>query len=322
MGRMRHTIGVIGLGIMGRRMLTNMRTHGGFEVVAAWDPDPTACTLTRGTYPDTRIAGDADEVISDKRVRIVYIASPPAAHIEYALAAIERGKGVYCEKPLAVDLRQSEELVRCAENAGVINTVNFSFAGKAASEAIGEALRDGKVGDVSAVDIRLHFCRWPRDWQAGATWLAGREQGGFVREVLSHYVYLTERLFGRTRVRHASVRYPQDGISAETQVLADLDCDAVAISVAGGIGGVGPDRVEYTVWGAQTSYRLYDWNRLQSSTGDGWIEELTHIENPRQEGYMRMLSNFHALLDGKPHTMPSFRDGLSVQSAIENILAS
>jgi 1,5-anhydro-D-fructose reductase (1,5-anhydro-D-mannitol-forming) len=319
---MRHTIGVIGLGIMGRRMLNNMSAHGGFSVVAAWDPDPTVCTMIRNTYPDIRIAGNADEVIGDARVRVVYIASPPAAHVEYALAVIERGKGVYCEKPLAVDLRQSEELVRRAEHAGVINTVNFSFAGKAASETISKALRDGKVGDASGVDIRLHFCRWPRDWQAGATWLAKREQGGFVREVLSHYVYLTERLFGRTNVHHASVRYPQDGVSAETQVLADLNCNGIAISVAGGIGGVGPDRVEYTVWGTQTSYRLYDWNRLQSSTGEGWIEELTDIENPRQEGYISMLNNFHALLEGKPHTMPSFRDGLSVQTAIEKILAS
>lgn len=303
-------------------MLTNMSTHGGFNLVAAWDPDPAACTVTRNAYPEIRIAGNADELIGDESVGVVYIASPPAAHVEYALAAIERGKAVYCEKPLAVDLRQSEELVRCAEHAGVINTVNFSFAGKAASETISEALRDGRVGDVSAVDIRLHFCRWPRDWQAGATWLARREQGGFVREVLSHYVYLSERLFGHTSVRHASVRYPRDGVSAETQVLADLDCNGIAVSVAGGIGGVGPDRAEYTVWGTQTSYRLYDWNRLQSSTGDGWIEELTDIENPRQEGYMRMLSNFQALLNGKPHTMPSFRDGLSVQTAIEKILAS
>ena len=319
---MQHTIGVIGLGIMGRRMLANMGAHGGFNVVAAWDPNPKACEIAHRDYPSIAIARHADEVLSDERVTVVYIASPPAAHVEYALAAIARGKAVFCEKPLAIDLRQSEELVQRAENAGAINTVNFSFAGKAASELIREALRDGKVGDVVAVDIHLHFCRWPRDWQADATWLARREQGGFVREVLSHYVYLTERLFGPTRVRHASVRYPQDGISAETQVLADLDCNGIAVSVAGGTGGVGTDRVEYTVWGARTSYRLYDWNRLRSSCGDGWVEELTDIENPRQEGYMRMLSNFSALLEGRPHTMPSFRDALSVQTIIEQILAS
>lgn len=319
---MRHTIGVIGLGIMGRRMLANMSVHGGFNVLAAWDPSPMACKMTRGEYPHILIARHADEVLSDERVTVIYIASPPAAHVEYALAAIERGKAVFCEKPLAIDLRQSEELVRRAEHAGVINTVNFSFAGKAASELIGEALRDGKVGEVTGVDIRLHFCRWPRDWQAEATWLARREQGGFVREVLSHYVYLTERLFGRTRLRHASVRYPQDGTSAETQVLADLDCNGIAVSVAGGTGGVGADRVEYTVWGTRASYRLYDWNRLRSSSGGEWVEELTNIENPRQEGYMRMLSNFDALLDGRPHSMPSFRDGLSVQTVIEQILAS
>lgn len=319
---MKHGVGFVGLGTMGQRMLANMSAHGGFRLAAAWDPDPAACQVTRSRHPALRIAENADDVIGDARTQVVYIAAPPAAHAGYALAALEHSKPVFCEKPLGVDLKSSQELVARAEHSGVINAVNFSFAGKAASEHIGEALRDGVGGEVVGVDVRLHFSRWPREWQTSATWLAERAQGGFVREVLSHYLYLTERLLGHATLRHACVRYPADGASAETQVLAELDCAGTPISVAGGTGGMGPDRVEYTVWGSKTSYRLYDWNRLQSSTGDTWVAELTHIKDPRQEGYMRMLDNLCALLEGEPHTMPSFRDGLRVQTLIEQILAS
>ncbi|MFQ5936680.1 MAG: Gfo/Idh/MocA family protein, partial [Acidiferrobacterales bacterium] len=194
---MKHKIAFIGLGTMGQRMLTNMSTHGGFEFSAAWDPDPAARELTRSKYSQIRIGKDAQDVIADAGADVVYIASPPAAHGQYALAAIENGKAVYCEKPLSVDLEEGRELVQRAEAKGVINTVNFSFAGKAASELIADALRKSKIGDVVGVDVHLHFARWPREWQASATWLAKREQGGFVREVLSHYLYLSQRLFGR-----------------------------------------------------------------------------------------------------------------------------
>ncbi|MFB3087165.1 MAG: Gfo/Idh/MocA family protein [Acidiferrobacterales bacterium] len=313
-------IALIGLGVMGQRMLANMTTHGGYDLVAAWDPNLSACEQTHASYPSLRIAADADDAITDPRAEVVYIASPPAVHKQYAMSAIEHGKIVFCEKPLGVDVEQSRQLVAYAESSGVINAVNFSFAAKAASERIKDALDEGAVGRVVGVDVRLHFCRWPRDWQAGATWLAKRDQGGFVREVLSHYVYLTQRLFGRSTLGNAVVRYPDDGESAETHVLANLDCGRIPVSVAGGTGGVGPDRVEYTIWGTELSYRLYDWNRLKSSSGGDWVDELTQLDNPRQEGYMRMLDNLHALLRGEPHTMPSFRDALSVQEIIEGIL--
>ena len=172
------------------------------------------------------------------------------------------------------------------------------------------------------VDIRLHFSQWPREWQRGAAgWLSRRAEGGFAREVLSHWVYLSERLFGPAELRHAMTRYP-DGDGAETHLHAELDCDGLAVSVAGSIGGAGPDLIEFTVWGSRRSCRIYDWNRLRVSDGGDWREEMTEIVDARQHGYRQHLDRAAAAFASEDHAMASFRDALSVQVLIEAMLLS
>jgi predicted dehydrogenase len=317
---MKPRIAFIGLGIMGHRMLTNMTAHGGFTLLGGWDPSSEATARTRAAFPDLPIAATPEALIADPAADVVYIACPPGAHKVHALAAIAAGKAVFCEKPLGVDLADSREMVSRVEAAGVKNAVNFPFADAQAVNAIEAALKSGAVGAVAGVDVRLHFARWPRAWQADAAWLAERAEGGFVREVFSHFAYLIQRLLGPAHLVRASVRYPADPALCETHFLARLDCGGVPVSVAGGAGGVGPDRIEFTLWGAKSSYRLWDWNRLQSTAGEDWRDELTEIEDPRQDGYMRMLDNLRAFLAGEPNTMPSFRDALSVQDLVEAIL--
>ena len=211
--------------------------------------------------------------------------------------------------------------MEAVEAAGAKNAVNFPFADAQAANLIDRELKAGRLGAIAGVDIRLHFARWPRDWQADATWLAESAEGGYVREVFSHFVFLTQRLFGPAVLRDAGLRYPEDSRLCETHFTALLDCGGVPVSAAGSSGGAGPDQVEITVWGQERAYRLWDWNRLKSSTSGTWHDELTELENPRQDGYMRMLDNFRAFLAGEPNTMPSFRDALSVQEIVEGILA-
>ena len=314
-------IAFIGLGIMGHRMLTNMIAHGGFTLVGGWDPSAAAVAKTRAAFPDLAVAETPGAIVEDPRTHVVYIACPPGAHKAHALAAVGAGKAVFCEKPLGVDLVESRDLVAQVEAAGAKNAVNFPFAEAQAVNAILAAQKSGGLGRPVAADVRLHFARWPRDWQAGAAWLAEREEGGYVREVFSHFAYLIHRLLGPARLVRASLRYPADPKACETHVLALFDCAGVPVTLAGGSGGTGPDRVEFTLWGEKTSYRLWDWNRLKSSDGTAWRDELTHIADPRQDGYRRMLENLLAFLEGRPNTMPSFREALAVQELVEAVLA-
>ena len=316
---MTHTVSVIGLGVMGQRMLGSMDESPHFQVVTAWDPDGEACRHTREQYPRIRIAGDADDAIASD-AEVVYIASPPVWHAEYAIAAMAAGKAVYCEKPLGVDIGESRALVERARAAGVVNIVNFSLASAAAVREIERRLAAGAVGEIVGVDVRIHFSRWPREWQAGAAgWLSYRQQGGFTREVLSHWIYLTERLFGALELHRAAARYP-GGDAAETHVVAELAAGTLPVTVAGSVGGVGPDLVEYTIWGTRQSCRIFDWNRLFSSDGDEWRAELTHIEDPRRLGYQLTLDNAAAAVAREESSMPDFAAALSVQILIETML--
>ncbi|MDX1434226.1 MAG: Gfo/Idh/MocA family oxidoreductase [Gammaproteobacteria bacterium] len=317
---MKHPVSIIGLGVMGQRMLTNMHKYAGFAPVVAWDPDEGACRRTAEQYPRLEIAADAAAAIEHPATRVVYIASPPRSHEAHALAAIAAGKAVYCEKPLGVDVAASRRMTETAEASAAVDIVNFSLASAAATTEIERRLARGEAGELAGVDIRLHFSQWPRAWQMDAAgWLSRRAEGGFTREVLSHWIYLTQRLFGALTLHRASARYP-GGDAAETHLVARLEADGLPVSVAGSVGGSGPDLVEYTIWGSRTSLRVFDWNRLFSSTGGEWQAELTHIADAREAGYELQLAHAARAVAGETHTMPGFADALAVQVLIEAML--
>lgn len=319
---MNHITSVIGLGVMGQRMLGSMARYHGFEAVCAWDPDEEARRRTAELYPGIHLAGSAAEAVGRDDVDAVYIACPPLWHREHALAALDAGKAVYCEKPLGVDLAESRDLAARARASGQVNIVNFSLASALATRAIEAWLVEGGAGDLRGIDIVLHFSRWPREWQMDAAgWLSYRAEGGFTREVLSHWIYLSERLFGSARLDRSWVRYPGGGEGlAETHLQAALSVGELPVSVLGTVGGAGPDRVEFTVWGTRSSRRVRDWNRLFASDGGEWKAQLIDIEDPREAGYELQLANAAAAVAGQPHSMPDFEAALSVQALVEAML--
>jgi predicted dehydrogenase len=188
---MAHRIGILGLGSMGERMVRNMRQHAGFAVVAACDPDPGAAAKLVRLAPQARLVADAAELVADPAVDCLYIATPPARHLAHAHPAFDRGKAVFCEKPLATDLALAQAAVDRAARERRVAAVNFPFASAPAVRALASGLRSGELGGIERVDIEVAFVRWPRPQQATAHWLGRREEGGFVREVLSRFVFLT-----------------------------------------------------------------------------------------------------------------------------------
>ncbi len=315
---MAHKAGIIGLGVVGRRTLANLAAHDGFEVAAAWDIDPGARAAAARDVPGLAIAADAAAVIGSP-AEVIYIATPPLHHHDYVVATLAAGKAIFCEKPLGIDVGQSRALTDRVEASGLESAVNFVYGSAPAAVALGRAVEAGELGAIEGIDIRLHFASWPRGWQEGAAWLKGSEQGGFGREVLSHFVFLANRLLGPASIEGARVRYPGGG-GAESAIAALLDCGGVQLTVAGSVGGQGPDRVECTLWGAAASYRITDWYRLWRSDGGEWAEQLTELADPREAAYRGQLDNLAAMLDGGAHTMPSFREALAVQETIETLL--
>lgn len=315
---------IIGLGVMGGRMIANMAGHANFGFAGAWDPSPEACAAAQALAPGLEIAADARSLIEDAATDLVYIACPPAWHKEYALMAMAAGgaagKPVFCEKPLGVDIAESRDFVARLEAGRTPNIVNFAQSSSRAVALTDQRLGNGDLGEVAGIDVIVHFSRWPRDWQAEADWLRLRDQGGYTREVFSHFLYLVERFKGPASLIDAAVVYPDDPALCETHVTATLDCDGVPVKLLGSSGGAGPDRVEMTIWGAKSSHRLHDWFELQVSDGGDWRQELGEYGDLRVDSFARQLDAVAAWMSGGEHTLADAAAALSVQILVEEIL--
>ena len=317
---MAHKIAIIGLGIMGRRLLAQILIHPAFEPVAVWDPSEDARAKAASETPGVPIVDSAEAAIA--AADVVYLACPPAPRKAYALSAASAGKAVFLEKPLGVDVAESRDLVARLKDSGVATAVNFTQAAGAAIATIKRAIESGETGTVKAVDIVVTYPAWPRAWQVDADWLRFRAEGGYTREVISHFVFLAERFLGRTELVWGKPSYPADPALCETQVLARLQNTAgVPVSILGSVGGVQPDRQEVYLTFEKTGFLVAEFYQLWRSDGGPWAEVLERPEDPRRASLQAQLGALDDLLSGRPSALATLDDALSVQEKIEGMLA-
>ncbi len=92
-----------------------------------------------------------------------------------------------------MNLADGQDRVNVAASAGLVKALYYTFSDRGTAMEALRAVREGEAGDILGVDIQFVFPEWPREFQKEARRVAGHEQGGFLREVGSHYVFLTNR---------------------------------------------------------------------------------------------------------------------------------
>lgn len=316
-------LGIIGFGIMGERLLRAALDHDPAVLVAAgvWDPSTEAMQRLAQHLPQIPRLASAEAVIA--ACDCVYIAAPPAFHLGYAREAFRLGRAVFCEKPLAVDVAESEAFVHQAESESARAAVNFIFASSFAVDQIRRWLADGSVGEVSRVDVEIGFAQWPRPWQVDAVgWLDARAQGGFLREVGSHFLFLARRLFGPLQLRAHNITYPEAGKS-ERSVTAQLQAGRLAVAITAGVGTTTkPDHNVFRIVGDEGSVRLRDWAIAERLVDGEWREAPDSLPNEvtRPLVLRRQLDKTAALTRGEAHDLASLQEAVEVQRIVETIL--
>lgn len=309
-------VGVIGLGLMGRRMLGSLGAHASFGVVAGFDEDAgrTADVAEEFGFEP---CSSAQELIGREDLDCVYVATPPASHVPIGRSVLEAGLPLFLEKPLAVDLESAEELARYAEERGLPAVMNFPFATLPGLRRFERELSDGTAGKPLRAELVLHFSEWPRTWHRAGAWLAGDREGGFLREVFSHFGYLTQRLLGPLEVVGAWVE--RSSGRGETRVLAELRAGDVPLSLVGGVGGAAPDFNRWTLFCTDRAYRVEDWSQVCVSLGEAWEEH--ELEAGESRGAESQLDALASLLRGGASSLPSLNEGLGVMRAVEGMLS-
>jgi predicted dehydrogenase len=188
--------GVIGTGFIGPVHVEALRRVG-VEVVAlaGHSAERTAEKARRLHIP--RAYGSVDEMLADPEIQVVHITSPNHLHFPHARAALLAGKHVVCEKPLAMDSRESGELLRLAQERRLGNAVNFIIRYYPLSQQARALVKDGALGAVYSVQ-GSYLQDWlllPTDWN----WRLEPEIGGAMRaigDIGSHWIDLTTFITG------------------------------------------------------------------------------------------------------------------------------
>jgi predicted dehydrogenase len=317
-------LGFIGYGIMGERLLRAALNHDPavLTVAGVWDPSVQAMTRLQGDLPQVTRLASADAVIAASDC--LYIASPPASHLAYARAAFARGLAVFCEKPLAIDVADAEAFVAEAQKSQARGGVNFPFASSFAVDQLRAWMAEGVTGDVQRIDIEIGFATWPRPWQAdAASWLDARAQGGFTREVGSHFLFLARRLFGPLKLLSHSIAYPEAGKS-ERSIATSLQAGSLPVSLSGVVGETDkPDHNIFRISGLNGAIRLRDWSIAEKQEKDGsWREAPDALPNEKMRPLVlrRQLDKVAALSRGTDQDLAKLSEAAEVQRVVETIL--
>lgn len=153
--------GIVGLGYWGPNLLRNLYANRRSEGLVICDSDATRLNRMSQRYPDLSATMEFDELIGDKELDAIVIATDVSSHYPLARAAIMAGKHVFVEKPFAASTEEAEELVDLAEKNGVITMVGHTFMYSPPVVKTKEIIDSGDLGKVhfitsSRVNLGLH----------------------------------------------------------------------------------------------------------------------------------------------------------------------
>lgn len=176
----RPRLGFLGVGWIGRNRLEAVEASGVADVAAVADPavDGAAASL---------------EELLEQELDGVVIATPSALHAEQAIAALECGLAVFCQKPLALDAASAQRVVDAAAAADRLLAVDFSYRFTEATQRVKALVDAGELGDVYAVDLAFHNAYGPDKPWTGDPALSG---GGCVIDLGIHLVDLALWMLG------------------------------------------------------------------------------------------------------------------------------
>jgi predicted dehydrogenase len=173
-----------------------LRESGSVEIALLCDPvaDLSAdeCGATRSF--DELLESDVDAIV---------IATPNSFHASQAIAALERGKAVFCQKPLGRNAAETRRVVEAAQANDRLLGVDLSYRHTAAMRAVREVIDSGAIGDVFAADLTFHNAYGP-----DKAWFYDRERsgGGCLLDLGVHLVDLLLWILAGPRIANVTSR--------------------------------------------------------------------------------------------------------------------
>ena len=158
------TVAVVGCGYWGPNLVRNFKTLPEADMKMVCDPDPDRLAYLRTLYPEMQLVASFEEVVKDRSIDAVAIATPPPFHFPMARKSICAGKHVLIEKPMALRVCECMELIELSHKHGVTIMVSHTYIYTPAVREIRSIISSGEIGSIFyASSRRLNFGPFLKD---------------------------------------------------------------------------------------------------------------------------------------------------------------
>ncbi len=343
-------IGIIGVGFGAQVYIPGLRSEG-WDIVALCSRNRDNLAKVARDAGIRNIHTDPLELIGRDDIDAVAITTPPRAHRELAIAALEAGKHVLCEKPFAMNAGEAAAMRDAAEASGRTAMVGHEFRHAPQRAFIKQLLGEETIGTFQLCTIELFLDRYVTREPRPLTWQAVRSEGGGLLGALgSHYIDALRHWFGEiasvqgqletlrpdlvdpatNRIVRSetddtflfTLRFASGGIATMTASFAATPSRGARIAVMGDAGTLlaeqpGPNPMENGIVLASR-----DGSPLQALDTP---KRYTPFEDPRDHRLMAfrlLVRDFVAGIEQGTSPAPNFTDGLRCQEVLDAVRAS
>jgi predicted dehydrogenase len=189
-------VGIVGSGFIGPAHLEALRRNN-VSVIGLVRREAKSVSQKAEELGIPRAYSSYDDMLADADIDVIHLTTPNYLHYPQAKAALKAGKHVVCEKPLAMNSQESAELVRIAEETGLVNAVNFNIRFYPMAQQARQMVQSGEIGDIFILQGS-----YLQDWLLLATdwnWRLEPELGGTLRaigDIGSHWLDLMTFITG------------------------------------------------------------------------------------------------------------------------------
>lgn len=167
---------------------------------------------------------NATDLINDKDVNAIYVATPPGSHAEYTIKAVEAGKPVYVEKPMAANYSECLRMIDASEKNNIPVYVAYYRRTLPGFLKVKELIQNGSIGKVRFVQIQLFFPPSDDEKAGKLSWIVDPEiaGAGHFFDLACHELDYLDFLFGPIIGVNSTVRNQAGLYKAEDFVSADF----------------------------------------------------------------------------------------------------
>ncbi|HLL50650.1 MAG TPA: Gfo/Idh/MocA family oxidoreductase, partial [Thermomicrobiales bacterium] len=288
---------------------------------------------------------DFRELVRSDGVDAVIVASPPHLHHAMVIAALEAGKHVVCEKPMARNLAEARDMQRIADRVGTVAMVNHQLRFLPIRMRINELINEGYIGEPHAASVTVHRSSLNDPHERPWGWLMEQEKaGGMLGATGSHYLDALRWWFGDVKAVAGAVstmvrqrRLPDSSTMAK--VNADDNFSVILRFANGALGTIHVSATsghegdeEVTLSGSEGTLQVRQSRLWGARAGDFSLNELP-VPERLSDGIIpgghylvqptaSLLRAWASAIRENLPASPSFADGVKTQELIDGALRS